>query len=129
MKLNSIAAALAAASILLATSTAAGQSNSQTRAEVFDGVVKTVSEQFYDPAFHGVNWSDVQARYRARLDTVTDDAGLQQLITQMLAELKSSHLYVYRTTPGSKGGLAARIEPIEGVETVLELAPLSDACL
>lgn len=127
MKLNSTAAALAAASILLAAGTATGQSSSQTRAEVFDGVVKTVSEQFYDPAFHGVNWSDVQARYRTRLDTVTDDAGLQQLITQMLAELKSSHLYVYRTTPGSKGGLAARIEPVEGADTVLELAPLSDA--
>jgi carboxyl-terminal processing protease len=127
MKPDSITAALAAASILLATDTAAGQSNSPTRAEVFDGVVKTVSEQFYDPAFHGVNWSDVQARYRARLGTVTDDAGLQQLITEMLAELKSSHLYVYRTTPGSKGGLAARIEPVEGSDTVLELGPLSDA--
>lgn len=127
MKLNSTAAALATVSILLAAGTATGQSSSQTRAEVFDGVVKTVSEQFYDPAFHGVNWSDVQARYRTRLDTVTDDAGLQQLITQMLAELKSSHLYVYRTTPGSKGGLAARIEPVEGADTVLELAPLSDA--
>ena len=128
MKLNSTAAALAAASVLLlATGTAAGQPSSATRAEVFDGVVKTVSEQFYDPAFHGVNWSDVQARYRTRLDTVTDDAGLQELITRMLAELKSSHLYVYRTTPGSKGGLAARIEPVEGADTVLELAPLSDA--
>jgi carboxyl-terminal processing protease len=127
MKLNSIAAALAAASVLLATGTAADEPRSPTRAEVFDGVVKAVSEQFYDPAFHGVNWSDVQARYRARLDKVADDAALQQLITQMLAELKSSHLYVYRTTPGSRGGPAARIEPVEGADTVLELAPLSDA--
>ena len=127
MKLNSSAAALAAACVLLATSPAATPSSSQARAEVFEGVVKAVSEQFYDPAFHGVNWSEVQARYRTRLDQVTDDAGLQQLITQMLAELKSSHLYVYRTTPGVKGGLAARIEPVEGADTVLELAPLSDA--
>jgi len=127
MRLNSSAAAVAAASILLGTSSAAAQSKTATPAEVFDGVVKTVSEQFYDPSFHGVNWPDVQARYRARLDKVTDDASLQQLITQMLAELKSSHLHVYRTTPGVKGGLAARIEPVEGTDTVLELAPLSDA--
>lgn len=46
----------------------------------------------------------------------------------MLGELKSSHLYVYRTIPGSAGNtLSARIEPVDGVETVLELAPLSDA--
>ena len=127
MRLNSSAAAVAAASILLGTSSVAAQSKTATPAEVFDGVVKTVSEQFYDPSFHGVNWPDVQARYRARLDKVTDDASLQQLITQMLAELKSSHLHVYRTTPGVKGGLAARIEPVEGTDTVLELAPLSDA--
>jgi carboxyl-terminal processing protease len=126
MKLNSSAAAVAAVCILFAIG-AGADSIAQTRAQVFDGVVKTVTEQFYDPAFHGVNWADVQARYRKRLDAVTDDAGLQQLITEMLGELKSSHLHVYRTTPGVKGGLAARIEPVEGVDTVVELAPLSDA--
>jgi carboxyl-terminal processing protease len=118
---------LVVASILFAASSAAAQSKPETRVEVFDAVAKTVSEQFYDPAFHGVDWPDVQSRYRARLDKVTDDTGLQQLITEMLAELKSSHLYVYRTTPGVKGGIAARIEPVEGADTVLELAPLSDA--
>jgi carboxyl-terminal processing protease len=75
-----------------------------------------------------VSWPDVHARYRARLGEATSDVELQRLIEQMLGELKSSHLYVYRTIPGSSGaGLGARIEPIDGVDTVLELAPLSDA--
>ncbi|HEY7639229.1 MAG TPA: S41 family peptidase [Steroidobacteraceae bacterium] len=114
--------------LALATSSSIAQSAAETRAEVFDAVVKTVTEQFYDPAFHGVDWVGVQTRYRARLGEVKDDAGLQRLMTQMLEELKSSHLYVYRTTSGSAGaGLAARIEPLEGADTVLELAPLSDA--
>lgn len=104
------------------------KSSADARAKVFDAAVKTVSERFYDPAFHGVDWEAVQARYRARLDDIADDAGLQQLMSQMLGELKSSHLYVYRTIPGSAGNtLAARIEPVDGVDTVLELAPLSDA--
>jgi len=127
MKLNSLART--AATLLLAAATyAAAQSSDKSRAEVFDAVVKTVREQFYDPAFHGVSWTDVHARYRARLGEVTSDVELQRLIEQLLGELKSSHLYVHRTVPGNSGvGLGARIEPVEGVDTVLELAPLSDA--
>jgi carboxyl-terminal processing protease len=128
MKAKSAAAAMVAATVLLVASSATAQSTAEARTQVFDDVAKTVSEQFYDPAFHGVDWVAVQKRYRARLGEVTDEAGLQQLITQMLEELKSSHLHVYRTTPGSGGGgLSARIEPVEGADTVLELAPLSDA--
>jgi carboxyl-terminal processing protease len=90
MKPDSLAAALIAATLLLAAATnAAAQSNAKARAEVFDAVVKTVSEQFYDPAFHGVNWPDVHARYRVRLGNVTSDVELQRLIEQMLGELKS----------------------------------------
>jgi carboxyl-terminal processing protease len=128
MNTYSFAAAATAAAVLLAGGSVAAQSGTKSRAEVFDAVVKTVSEQFYDPAFHGVNWPDVHARYRAGLGEVGNDAELQRLIEQMLGQLKSSHLYVYRTVPGSSGvGLGARIEPIDGIDTVLELAPLSDA--
>jgi carboxyl-terminal processing protease len=128
MKPNSLAASLAAILLLAAATNAAAQSNDKSRAEVFDAVVKTVSDQFYDPAFHGVSWTGVHARYRARLGNVANDADLQRLIEQMLRELKSSHLYIYRTVPGSSGvGLSARIEPVDGIDTVLELAPLSDA--
>lgn len=123
MKLNPLAAAVA----LLVAFGAAAQTPEAGRARVFDAVVKTVSEQFYDPAFQGVDWPAVQARYREGLGEVADDAQLQELITQMLGELKSSHLYVYRTTPRTTGIVAARIEPVDGADTVLELAPLSDA--
>src|SRR5688500_2875473 len=113
MKLNSSAAALATASIGLAASSVVAQSIAETRTTVFEGVVKTVSEQFYDPAFHGVDWVAVQARYRTRLDQVANDADLQQLIAQMLGELKSSHLYLARTVPGVRHvGVGARIEPV-----------------
>jgi hypothetical protein len=52
MKQNPFAAALAAATLLLgAAINAAAQSDANSRAQVFAAVVKTVSEQFYDPAF------------------------------------------------------------------------------
>ena len=128
MRLNSSAAALAATSMLLTATSVAAQSIAETRATIFDGVVKTVSEQFYDPAFNGVDWVAVHTRYRARLDQVADEAELQRLIEQMLGELKSSHLYLARTIPGVRHvDVSARIEPVGGADTVLELAPLSDA--
>ena len=76
----------------LTATSAAAQPIAATRATVFDGVVKTVSQQFYDPAFHGVDRVAVQTRYRARLDQFPDESELQRLIEQMLGELKSSHL-------------------------------------
>jgi carboxyl-terminal processing protease len=128
MRPNSFAAAVAASIIFLTATSAAAQAIAETRATVFDGVVKTVSEQFYDPAFHGVDWVAVQTRYRARLVRVADEAELQRLIEQMLGELKSSHLHLARTTPGIRHvGVGARIEPVDGADTVLELASLSDA--
>jgi len=105
---------------------ASAESPGEERTKVFEAVVTTVSEQFYDPAFHGVDWPAVQVRYRALLKEVADDAGLQKLIGQMLDELKSSHLYLSRTVPGNTG-IGARIETVDGADTVLDLAPLSDA--
>jgi carboxyl-terminal processing protease len=113
--------------LVLAFSVSAAESPEDTRAKVFDAVVTTTTEQFYDPAFHGVDWAAVSARYRKRLGEARDDAGLQKLITQMLGELQSSHLHFNRATPSGTGSIAARIEPVEGIDTVLELAPLSDA--
>jgi len=128
MKVNSSAAAVAAAAVLFAARSLAADSFADTRSRIFDATVKTVTDQFYDPAFHGVDWAAVQARYRARLDQVTDEAALQQLLAQMLGELKSSHLHIYHFVAGKSGvDLSARIEPIDGADTVLELAPLSDA--
>lgn len=125
-------AVLAVAALLATAGQAApspgGTRTAEAREAVFDAAWKAVDETFYDPGFRGVDWRAVGDRYRAQLRGVTDDEGLAKLINAMLGELKSSHLYVSRTTGGSGGvGIGARIEPVEGVDTVLELAPLSDA--
>lgn len=94
----------------------------------FDAAWRTVGEAFYDPGFHGADWTALRDRYRPRLAKVRDEAALQRLIGAMLAELKSSHLHISRASPErGSAGLGARIEPVGGVRTVLEVAPLSDA--
>ncbi|HEY8616962.1 S41 family peptidase [Phenylobacterium sp.] len=96
---------------------------------LFEAVWSTVNENFYDPSMRGVDWAETGRRYRARLAGVQDDAAFQQLIKQMLAELRVSHLYLSAPakSPGRRIGLGARFEPVEGRQTVVEVAPLSDA--
>lgn len=126
--MKKIAAAALAAATLLATPAAAAEPAAQTREQVFDATWQAVNQVFYDPGFRGVDWSAVGARYRTRLTDVSDDAELARFLNEMLGELKSSHLSIARTSPGANGvGIGARIERVEGVDTVLELAPLSDA--
>lgn len=120
--------AVVLAAAVLATPAYAADGGAANRRQVFDAAWRAVDQQFYDPHFKGVDWEATGARYRAKLPAVKDDAELARLINAMLGELKSSHLYISRTTPGANGvDIGARIEPVEGVDTVLELAPLSDA--
>lgn len=126
LRILTAAALLLTAAIVPAA--AAQPAAAPTREAVFEAAWRTVDETFYDPGFRGIDWVAVGARYRARLATVSDDASLAQLINEMLRELKSSHLSLARTAPGASGvSIGARIERVEGVDTVLELAPLSDA--
>ena len=54
-----------------------------------------LEENFYDSAFHGVNWRDVRDRYAEYLPYVTTRADLRRLINDMLGELNTSHFGFY----------------------------------
>jgi carboxyl-terminal processing protease len=98
-------------------------------AKLFDGLWTTINENFYDPHFHGVDWRATGDRYRAKLGDVQSDAQFAALATAMLAELKSSHLYVQLPVASKAftSGIGARFATIDGVLTVVEVSPVSDA--
>ena len=75
--------------------------------ELFDDLARTVQANFYDPHFHGVNWSEVTQRYRRRLKDVRDDQQFLRLGEDMLAELKSSHVHL--RPPGGSAASAVGI--------------------
>lgn len=50
---------------------------------------------FYDPGLGGILWEEVWARYHALLDRVATREELTDLIGEMIAELSTSHTYVF----------------------------------
>jgi carboxyl-terminal processing protease len=97
--------------------------------KIFDAVWRTTDENFYDPAFHGVDWSVARARYRPQVAAVHNDAAFEALIDRMLAELKVSHAYIVAPSQSSarQPGVGADFLTMDAAPVVREVAPLSDA--
>ncbi len=51
-----------------------------------------LEENFYDEAFHGVDWMKMQQRYAAYLPYVNNRSDLRVLLNDLLGELNSSHM-------------------------------------
>lgn len=62
--------------------------------EMFDQSWRFLSDQFYDRAFHGADWSKVRERYRPLVKHVALKEDLYSLLYLMMGELNASHLGV-----------------------------------
>lgn len=60
--------------------------------QTFEEAWKAIKDGFYDPALHGVNWDAVKTRYEGLVSTCETQEELYYFITQMLGELKASHV-------------------------------------
>ena len=61
------------------------------RHRVLDEVWRTISDNYYDPSFNGVDWPAVRERYRKLADAAPDDFEFYGLCELMTAELRDSH--------------------------------------
>ncbi len=68
-------------------------------------------------------------RYRTRLAEVTTDKQFDALVSAMLAEIGTSHIYIVapKGSAASGTGIGVRFRDIEGATVVTTVAPLSDA--
>jgi carboxyl-terminal processing protease len=96
---------------------------------LFDATWNAVNDNFYDPAFHGVDWKQVGDKYRARLGGVTNDKQFAALASAMLAEIGTSHLYIVPPSASSASGtgIGVRFHQIGGETIVTDVALLADA--
>lgn len=101
--------------------------------EAFEAVWRDIDQNFYDPSFLGVNWTEAGARYRAKLPGIKSDADFEKLIDQMLRELPTSHLH-FRVAVNSKAMtpstlIGAMTNEIDGKNVVVNVEPTSDAAV
>ena len=61
-------------------------------AEMFEQSWRALSENFYDPSFHGANWDAIREKYKPLVKHVALREDFYDLISLMLGELNASHL-------------------------------------
>jgi tricorn protease len=71
-------------------------------AEIFEQSWRALSENFYDPAFHGVDWQEIRRRYRPILKHIALREDLYSLIYLMIGELNASHLGISGNLPSAE---------------------------
>jgi carboxyl-terminal processing protease len=98
--------------------------------ETFDAAWRLIRDTHFDPAFGGLDWNDVGARYRERAAAATDEAQLREIIDEMLSELGQSHFGLIRgSRPGGSVAGADTSAGGAGPEALWDLlhAPVGDA--
>ena len=85
--------------LLLAPSGAARRAEYATtpegRLRIFDEVWEQVSERYFDPSFHGVDWGGLRAELRPRAAEARGEAELYAVLRRMLGSLSDPHTRVY----------------------------------
>ncbi len=60
--------------------------------QIFEESWTSLANGFYDPNLHGVNWAAMKTRYEGLIDTCETKEEMYYFITQMIGELKASHM-------------------------------------
>jgi len=96
---------------------------------LYDVLVTTIDSNFYDPSYHGLDFVAIAKRYRARVGGIENDTQFENLVTQMLDELGTSHLYVVppSSSSASGAGIGVKFHTIGSADLVTDVTPLSDA--
>ena len=105
----------------------------EARERAFDFVWNTIDKRYHDPAFNGVDWKAVAARYRPLALSAADDDAFWDVLDRMAGELHDSHT---RVEPPKQVALRKRDQsislgfvflPLDGKLVVTRVGPLSDA--
>ena len=67
---------------------------------IFNQAWSTINRSFYDPSFHGLDWSVLRARFEPFAQGARTPDELRRVINLMLGELDASHLGVSRPVEG-----------------------------
>ena len=111
-------------------------SHLEDRSAIFDVVQRTIAEDFYDPAFCGVDWNALCERSRTRLIEAKDEKSFFVGLNEMLFELGVSHCIVVPASHpewigapslDSDGGTGITVRVLDGAIVVMRVDPGSPA--
>ncbi|MCH9650387.1 MAG: PDZ domain-containing protein [Deltaproteobacteria bacterium] len=97
---------------------------------VFDEVWQALADNFYDPDFHGVDWSAEKERYRPWALAASHPRDFSDVMNLLLGELNASHMgYGQPPTPGGEetGWIGALFDAAAGGPGLLVREVLPDS--
>ena len=101
----------------------------QEKQEVFHEAWTIANETYYDPKFHGANWSDIRGQYAKRIDAARTPDETRRVLSLMIGELNSSHSGISAGqgagAPPSAGRLGITVDPTNF--KITSVTPLSPA--
>jgi carboxyl-terminal processing protease len=63
----------------------------KTGKQVFENIWKEIHDHYYDPAFNGVNWDEIHAKYLPLVESTKSDQEFYALMSAMTGELHDAH--------------------------------------
>src|ERR1043166_2519601 len=110
-------------SSLVSTATVEG------RLAVFDDAWETIQERYYDPTFHGIDWTAKRNAFRTAAGRAANSQEFYELLRQMIASLRDAHTRVY--SPDEKFDwwsprfvtVGVTVREVQGVPTVIHVEP------
>jgi tricorn protease len=102
------------------------------RTQIFEEVGRALEDGFYDPDFHGDDWSALRAKYRPWALQASTTRDFQDAVNLMLGELNASHMGYYaadraETQDEQTGRLGVELDPVEAGVEVQRVVPRSPA--
>lgn len=92
------------------------------RRQVFDEAWRALNLGFYDPGFHGQNFSALRQKYEAMALSASTSQDFRDIFNEMLGQLNASHMGMYGSNPeqtqrNSTGMLGLEVVPdVRGVK-------------
>jgi tricorn protease len=100
------------------------------RNQIFEEAWRTIRDGFYDPQFHGKDWSALRTKYKELCVMASTNEDFRDMFNYMLGELNSSHMAL--TTPqqaetqkDATGMLGAELIPVKDGMKVIRVIPNS----
>lgn len=67
---------------------------------IFDHTWNQVADKFYDPDFHGVDWSAMRSAYGAKVAAISNNRDFANMMSELLGQLNASHTGMFYRSGG-----------------------------